>query len=126
GPGAEDFQQELKPLNPNAGSGSGDKGKSGSDGDRPGGKDGGPGQPGSKDAGPGQPTPVPQPSGDPYKTEPYLTLKPALREMLLRVETKPEADKILFSSASHLRAALMRSKNADDFGKISFRLRPIW
>jgi hypothetical protein len=67
-----------------------------------------------------------QPPRDPYKSEAYITVKPALRDMLLRVEKHSESEKLLFSSASYLRGALMRSKNPDDFGRIRFRLRPIW
>ena len=94
-------------------------GRGGNPDDQPG-KDG-PEQPGVG----GTPMEV-QPPRDPYKSDAYLTVKPALREMLLRVEKLAEGEKLLFSSASYLRSALMRSKNADDFGRIRFRLRPLW
>src|SRR5262249_11978422 len=71
----------------------------------------------------GEPQPV---QGDPLKTEPYLTIRPALRDMLLRVETKGDGEKLLFSSATHLKAAKLTSPNPDEAGRITFRTRPIW
>jgi hypothetical protein len=116
-------------LNPSS-TGPGGPGGGDDPGQRPGkrGKGGasGPGGPDQPDQpGPGGPAEV-QPPRDPYKSESYLTIKPALRDMLLRVEKRAEGEKLLFSSATYLRSALMRSKHADDFGRIRFRLRPIW
>jgi Protein of unknown function (DUF1559) len=64
---------------------------------------------------------------DPTKAFAYLTLRPPLRDILIRAEVKNrESDKLLFSASSHLRAAMSRSKNPDDFGRLTFRTRFIW
>jgi hypothetical protein len=64
---------------------------------------------------------------DPTKAFAYMTLRPALRDLLIRVETKGrDSDKLLFSASSYLRAAMSRSKNPDDFGRVTFRSRFIW
>src|SRR5206468_12063283 len=64
--------------------------------------------------------------GDPFRSEPYLTLKLGLRDMLMRVEAKKQPEKLLFSSASYLRAAVVRGKNPEDARKLAFRTRPMW
>jgi hypothetical protein len=55
-----------------------------------------------------------------------VTIHPTLREILLRVESRPETDKLLFSVATDMRAAMLRSPNPEDGNKIFFQTRAIW
>src|SRR5207302_7693502 len=91
------------------------------------GEPGGPGDPGGKKPGdPGGDLPRPGGGTDPYRSEAYLTVQPALRDLLLRMEVKGDGERVLFSSACHVWAAILRGTNADDFGKITFRTRAMW
>jgi hypothetical protein len=60
------------------------------------------------------------------QTGTYLTVKPSLRDMLLRVETKGATDKVLFSTATELRTAKLNNPDSEFNGNIMYRTRPFW
>jgi hypothetical protein len=92
---------------------------------RPGpGQVGGDGGSKAGDGGSNKGDPEKQPPPEPVGPQSYVTIKRALREMLLRVENKAEGEKLLFSSATYLEPA--RMKQPDEFGNKIFRTRPIW
>jgi hypothetical protein len=62
----------------------------------------------------------------PFTTQPYLTVKPALREMLGHMESSAPGQKVLVSSATHLRSAAIRGKEGDGAGTVGYRVRPFW
>ncbi len=72
-----------------------------------------------------QPAQTPAPA--PPRYEPYMTIQPKLKAMLERMETLADAkDKVLFSSATDLKAAQLDSKLLPVKNRVLWHFRQVW
>ncbi len=69
--------------------------------------------------------PPPATAGAPPFNDAYMTIKPPLRTMLLQVESRNAGEKVLFSTATRLRTAILKRKAGDD-NKTHYGIRPFW